>query len=102
MNVCRLSLLDPDLAPAGEVVRIEYEHDKQTSHGISRVYSIQSIRGRAGELVLLENFLAAAPGEVRETDFRPIQSERYAQQTVLSTLKDWTRYDGQHLKGAAK
>lgn len=92
VNLCRLSALDSALAPEGEVVRVEYEHDEQGKYGLRRVYSIQSVRKRGAELVLLENFLAESPESVREADFRPISSEFYAQSTVLKTLQDWTRF----------
>ena len=92
MNKCRLTILNTDLAPAGEAARLEYEHDKETTHGTQRIYSIQSVRKRNGQLELLENFLATSPETVREADFRPIQSESYAQSTVLGTLKDWVNY----------
>jgi hypothetical protein len=92
MNECRISVLDSAVSPRNEVARIEYEHDKQTSHGPTRVYSVQSVRRRAGELVLMENFLAESAEHMREEDFRPIVSESYAQQTVLKTLKEWTGY----------
>jgi hypothetical protein len=101
-NICRLSVMDPALAPAGEVVRIEYEHDKQGKFGLQRVYSIQSVRQKAGELVLMENFLAESASQVREADFRPIHSEAYAQETVLKTLEDWTRYRAWQLQEARK
>jgi O-phosphoseryl-tRNA(Cys) synthetase len=102
VNICRLSLLNPDLAPEGEVVRIEYEHDKQTKFGMQRVYSIQSVRRKAGQLILLENFLAATARDVREEDFRPIQSDQYAQQTVLATLTEWARYRAWQIQEAHK
>jgi hypothetical protein len=91
-NICRVAVLNADLAPEGEVTRIEYEHDKQTNHGPQRVYSIQSVRRKAGVLVLMENFLAENAAEVREADFRPIESESYAQQTVFKTLQEWAHY----------
>jgi hypothetical protein len=91
-NICRLAVLNAELAPAGEVTRIEYEHDKQTKYGTTRVYSIQSVRMRGGKLVLMENFLADSPAQVREQDFEPIESESYAQQTVWKTLQEWTHY----------
>jgi hypothetical protein len=92
LNLCRLAMLDGDVAPEGEVARIEYEHEKPGKFGTVRIYSIQSVRKQAGRLVLLENFLASSPQEVREQDFRPIESESYAQTTVLKTLQDWARY----------
>jgi hypothetical protein len=101
-NICRLAIMNADISPEGEVARIEYEHDKQTKFGIQRVYSIQSVRRRSGELVLLENFLADSPSEVREQDFRPISSESYARATVLKTLEDWTRYRAWQLQEAGK
>src|SRR5690348_13097322 len=100
MNKCRLTILNTELAPEGEAARMEYEHDKQTKHGVQRVYSIQSVRKRQGQLELLENFLASTPQEVREADFRPIQSETYAQTTVLGTLKDWVNYQAWQLQHA--
>jgi hypothetical protein len=48
LNLCRISVLNSDLAPESEVARIEYEHDKQDNFGMQRVYSIQTIRRRAG------------------------------------------------------
>src|ERR1700757_982665 len=47
-NICRISVLDTGLAPEGEATRIEYEHDRQTKFGMERVYSVQSVRKRAG------------------------------------------------------
>ena len=91
-NICRIAVLNADLAPEGEVTRIEFEHDKQTSHGMQRVYSIQSIRRKRGVLVLMENFLAENAAGVREADFRPIESESYAQETVFKTLQEWAHY----------
>jgi len=92
LNMCRIAVLNPDVAPEGEVVRLEYEHDRQTKFGPQRIYSIQSVRRQGGRLVLLENFLAESPDHVREEDFRPISSEAYARQTVLKTLHDWAVY----------
>jgi hypothetical protein len=97
-NKCRLTILNIDLAPEGEAARVEYEHDKQTKFGLQRVYSVQSVRRRNGQLELLENFLANVSNQVREADFRPIQSESYAQKTVLGTLKDWVNYREWQLK----
>jgi hypothetical protein len=91
-NRCRLSFLDPSVAPAGEVVRIEYEHDKEGKYGVHRVYSVQSVRRRGRELVLLENFMAEDSQTTREEDFRPILSESYAQETVLKSVQDWTKF----------
>lgn len=91
-NLCRLAVLDVDTSQFGEAARIEFEHDKDTKFGVQRVYSIQSVRKKAGKFFLLENFLATGPESVREADFRPIMSESYAQETVLKTLRDWTRY----------
>jgi hypothetical protein len=102
VNLCRLSSLNPDLAPEGEVARMEYEHDKQTKYGMQRVYSIQSVRRHGSQLVLLENFMAATSRDVREEDFRPIQSDQYAQQTVLATLKEWTHYRAWQIQEANK
>jgi hypothetical protein len=102
LNKCRLTVLDVNQAPEGEAARIEYEHDKETKHGLTRVYSIQSVRRRAGKLELLENFLATSPEDVREADFRPIQSEAYAQQTVLGTLRDWALYRAWQLQEQRK
>lgn len=103
LNVCRLSVLDPGLAPGGEAVRIEYEHDKATPSGHIRVYSIQSVRRQAGQYILFENFLADDPTLVREQDFRAISSESYAQQTVLKSLEDWTKFRAYQLgKSGAK
>ncbi len=101
-NICRLAVLNPDLAPENEVARIEYEHDKQGKFGTRRVYSIQSVRRRGGELVLLENFLATNAAAVREEDFRPIQSEKYAQETVLATITEWAHFRAWQLQEARK
>jgi hypothetical protein len=101
-NICRISVMDPIYAPGAEVARIEYEHDKETKHGLTRVYSIQTVRKRAGELILMENFLADSPTAVREADFRPIESESYAQETVLKTLQEWTHYRAYQLQEAHK
>lgn len=98
MNKCRLTILNTELAPEGEAARMEYEHDKETKYGLQRVYSIQSVRKVHGKLELMENFLASSPETVREADFRPIQSESYAQTTVLGTLKDWVNYRSWQLK----
>ncbi|HEX3082086.1 MAG TPA: hypothetical protein VHQ86_02430 [Candidatus Saccharimonadia bacterium] len=93
MNQCRLSILNPDLAPAGEAARIEFEHDKPSPSGVHRVYAVQSVRrGVQGGLVLMEDFLAETPQMVREEDFRPITSETYARGTVLKSVQDWTSY----------
>ena len=92
MNRCRFSILDPELAPGGEVARIEYEHDKQGKFGVRRVYSVQSVRKNLAGLVLMENFLADAASSVREADFRQIGSEAYARATVLKSVQDWVRY----------
>ncbi len=92
LNVCRLTVLNARLNAEGEIARIEYEHDKQTKFGVERAYSLQSVRSHDDELVLMENFLADAPEHVREADFRPILSDSYAQETVLQTLGEWTRY----------
>jgi hypothetical protein len=92
LNVCRLTVLNSSLNPEAEVARIEYEHDKQTKFGLERSYSLQSVRKRGAELVLMENFLADAPEHVREADFRPILSDSYAQETVLKNLREWTGY----------
>jgi len=100
-NICRLSVLDPDLAPAGEMARLEYEHDKQTKFGLQRVYSIQSVRRYGADLVLLENFLAENAASVREEDFRPIESEAYAQGTVLATVQEWVHYRAWQLQQVA-
>lgn len=102
MSISRFSILDVNLAPAGELARIEYEHDKQGKFGIHRVYSVQSIRRRGGELVLLENFLAENSVTVREEDFRPIGSEAYAQKTVLKGVQDWARYRAWQLQEERK
>lgn len=92
LNVCRLTVLNATLNQEGEVARIEYEHDKQTKFGPERSYSVQSVRRKGTEYILMENFLADAPEHVREADFRPILSDSYAQETVLKTLREWTRY----------
>jgi hypothetical protein len=102
LNMCRVSVLNPDLAPEGEIVRVEYEHEKQTKFEREMVYSIQSVRRRAGKFVLLENFLAERPETVREEDFRPIESESYAQQTVLKTIRDWGHYRAWQLQGGTR
>jgi hypothetical protein len=102
MNLCRISLLNPDLAPAGEVACMEYEHDKQTKFGVQRVYSIQSVRRQHAQLVLMDNFLAETQKDVREQDFRAIESESYAQGTVLATLAEWTHYRAWQLQEARK
>ena len=99
-NMCRIGLLNPDIAPEGEAVRIEFEHDRQTKFGVQRVYSIQSLRRQAGRLVLMENFLAQEPKDVREEDFRPITSEVYAKTTVLKTVQDYARYRAWQLQEA--
>ena len=91
-NTCRMSILNTELAPAGEVARIEYEHERQGKYGIHKVYSVQSVRRQAGRLVLLENFLADNPALVREADFRPIASEAYAKKSVLKSVNDWSLY----------
>jgi len=101
VNKCRLTILNIDLAPEGEAARMEYEHDRQTRFGLQRVYSVQSVRRRNGKLELLENFLATVPEQVREADFRPIQSESYAQATVLGTLRDWVNYRAWQLQHGA-
>jgi hypothetical protein len=92
MSICRMSILDVNSAPEAEAARIEYEHDKEGKFGVHRVYSVQSIRRRGDELILMENFLADSPATVREEDFRPISSEAYAQKTVLKCVSDWARY----------
>ncbi|MDB5179107.1 MAG: hypothetical protein JWN01_1050 [Patescibacteria group bacterium] len=102
LNMCRVAVLDPNLAPEGEVVRLEYEHDKPSKFGVQRIYSIQSVRRRGEELVLLENFLANGPIEVREEDFRPIKSETYGRATVLNTLHDWVMYRAWQLQEMRK
>lgn len=102
LNTCSIAVLNPELAPEGEVVRIEYEHDKQTKFGVQRVYSIQSVRRRGGELVLLENFLAPNAAAVREADFRQIHSESYAQETVLKSLQEWAHFRAWQLQEMRK
>ncbi len=102
MNRCRFSILNPELAPAGEVARIEYEHDKQGQFGVRRVYSVQSVRKNLSGLVLMENFLAESAATVREADFRPISSEAYARATVLSSVQNWARYRAWQRQEAAK
>jgi hypothetical protein len=93
LNLCRISIITPELSPVRELARIEYEHDKQGKFGLQKAYSVQSVRRNAvGELVLSENFLAADENHVRDEDFQPIHSEAYAQQTVLGTLKDWIKF----------
>jgi hypothetical protein len=92
MNRCQLSIFNSDRAPAGEAARIEFEHDKQGKFGVHRVYSVQSVRRRGNDLVLLENFLAENEQAVREEDFKPILSETYARQTVLKSVHDWAKY----------
>jgi hypothetical protein len=102
LNICRMSIFNADTAPDAEVARIEYEHDKQGKFESRRVYSIQSVRRRARELVLLENFLAVSPETVREQDFRPIGSETYAQTVVLKTVRDWAQFRAWQLQGGHK
>jgi hypothetical protein len=92
MSICRLSILDVNKSPQAEAVRIEYEHDKKGKYGVHLVYSVQSIRKRGEELVLMENFLAENPASVRDQDFRLIKSEAYAQKTVLKCMQDWAKY----------
>jgi hypothetical protein len=92
LNRCRLSILNVDLAPAGEAARIEFEHDKKSAFETRRVYSVQSVRRVNSELVLLENFIADSPKTVREADFREIASSTYARATVLKSLEDWIRF----------
>jgi hypothetical protein len=92
LNLCRLTVLNPTLDATGEVIRIEYEHDKQTKFGSERSYSLQSIRRKNNDFVLVENFLADAPEHVREADFRPILSNSYAEETVLGTLRQWVQF----------
>jgi len=92
MSLCRFSILDVNSSPESEAVRTEYEHDKKGKFGVHRVYSVQSIRKRADELVLMENFLAEDPASVREQDFRPITPEAYAQKTVLKCMQGWVKY----------
>lgn len=93
LNLCRLTVLEPGSSPVHEVARIEYAHDEQGKFGKHQVYSVQSVRRNAvGELVLMENFLAADEHHVRDADFQLIHSEEYAQKTVLETLKDWVTY----------
>lgn len=92
MNLCRLTALDPNASDVFEVARIEYEHDKKGKYGNQRIYSLASVRWAGGEMELKENFLADGPETVREADFEKISSESYAQQTVLGTLRDWTKY----------
>lgn len=92
MNMCRMSVFNPDLAPGNEVARIEFEHEKKGKFGLQHVYSIQSVRRKPGSLVLMENFLASSPETVREADFEPIHSESYAQKMVHETVKEWTHF----------
>lgn len=92
LNRCRVAVLDPAMAPEGELVRIEYEHEKAGASGPQRVYSAQSVRKRAGNLILMENFLATDAQHLREEDFRPIHSEAYGRTTVLATLQEWTHF----------
>lgn len=93
LNLCRLTILEPDSSPVHEVARIEYAHDEEGKFGKHQVYSVQSVRRNAvGELVLLENFLADDENHVRDADFQLIHSEEYAQKTVLATIKDWLTY----------
>ena len=102
LNRCRLSILNVDLAPAGEAARIEFEHDKKSAFETRRVYSVQSVRRMDGELVLLENFIADSPKTVREADFREIASPAYARTTVLKSLQDWIRFYEWQLQEARK
>lgn len=101
MNRCRLSIMDPVVAPAAEAARLEYEHEKAVPSGVIHVYSIQSVRQQAGRYVLLENFLAERPEAVREQDFRPISSADYAQ-TVLKGLESWVKYRAYQLQQSKK
>jgi hypothetical protein len=97
LNLCRISMLNSDLAPEAEVARLEYEHDRLDQFGMQRVYSVQTIRRRAGQLVMFENFLAGRPEAVREQDFRPIHSEAYAQE-MMKEVGQWTRYRAAQLE----
>lgn len=91
-NMCRLTILNPDLAPAGEAVRIEFEHDKQGTYETRRIYSVQTVRRVNNQLELKENFLADSIEDVREQDFRPIRSEEYARSVVLKSIQDWAKF----------
>lgn len=102
MNICRLSVLDANASPNGEIVRMEYQHEKIGKFGKQSIYSVQSVRRQGNQLVLLENFLASSPTEVRDEDFRLIQSEQYAQQTVLTTVRDWARYRAWQIQESGK
>ncbi len=97
-NQARLSLLNADLAPAGEAARVEYEHDKPGKFGMRRVYSVQSIRRVRGKLELLENFMAQDAQSVREEDFRAIESGAYGRETVLKSLASWVDYRAAQLR----
>lgn len=92
MNRCTLSIFDVERAPLGEAARIEYEHDKKIEAETRRVYSVQSVRQAKGGWALCENFMADGMNTVREEDFQPIASSKYATETVLKTLKEWTGY----------
>jgi hypothetical protein len=102
LNMCRIAVLNPDVAPAGEIVRIEFEHEKEAQFEYLLIYSVQSLRRKNGKYVLLENFLADGPESVRESDYHEVLSEAYAQKTVLSTLRDWARFRGWQLTGGKK
>jgi len=101
-SICRLSVLNVDLAPEGEVARVEYEHDKKGKFEARTVYSVQSVRRRGGELVLLENFMAEGPATVREEDFKQILSEAYGRGGVLKSVHDWVQYRAWQLQEQRK
>ncbi|GAC1371551.1 MAG: hypothetical protein NVSMB39_5400 [Candidatus Saccharimonadales bacterium] len=102
MNLCRLSILNVDIAPAGEAARIEFEHEKQTPEGKKRVYSVQSVRRVDGKLVLLENFMAHSAKNVREADFSEISSETYARDTIMKSLQEWVKFRAWQLQESGK
>lgn len=102
LNRCRLSMLNYELAPAGEAARIEFQHEKKTEQGTRKVYSVQSVRRVDGKLVLLENFMAATAKEVREEDFREISSDTYARDTILKSLKEWVQFRAWQLQQSQK
>jgi hypothetical protein len=98
MNRCRMMILNADLTPTAEAARIEFEHDKQGTFGVRRVYSVQSVRRERGVMTLVENFLAESARSAREEDFRPITSAQYARDTVLKSVQDWVNYRAWQLR----
>jgi hypothetical protein len=92
LNLCRLSMLDSAVAPEAELVRMEYEDEREGKSGKHQVYSVQRVRQVGRELRLEENFLAESAMQVRDEDFRPITSDQYAQKTVLATVVEWAHF----------